>query len=122
MKIKNLHIKIFLINSLMLLNFIAFSQIDQGVNYKIDSKTSYFGSQTNQCDIIYTTNGLNISSSVKQINDGLVYYKICNDYGINATIMGSVKTINTNKINKIIFSDGSVRHFMGKEKKKQKRN
>jgi len=101
----------------MLLNVIAFSQIDKGINYKIDSKTSYFGKQINQCDVIYTTNGLNISSSVKQINDGFVYYKTCNDFGINATIMGSMKTINTNKINKIIFSNGSVRYFMGKEKK-----
>ena len=111
MKIKNLFINIFLINSLMLLNVVAFSQIDEGVNYKIDSKTSKLGSQINQCDVIYTTNGLNISSSVKQINDGVLSYKICNDFGVNATIIGSLKTINTNKINKIVFSDGSVKYL-----------
>ena len=117
MKIKTLYIKIFLINSLMLLNVFAFSQIDNGANYKIDSKTSHLGSQINQCDVIYTNNGLNISSLVKQINDEFVSYKTCNVYGVNTTIMGSVKTINTNKIDKIVFSDGSVKSFKSKKEK-----
>ena len=117
MNIKKIYINIFLINYLMLLNVVAFSQIDQGVNYKIDSKTSKLGSQINQCDVIYTSKGLNISSSVKKINDGFVYYKTCNDYGVNATIMGSVKTINTNQINKIVFSDGSIKSFKSKKEK-----
>ena len=101
----------------MLLNVVAFSQIDEGVNYKIDSKTSKLGSQVNQCDVIYTTDGLNISTSVKKINDGVLSYKICNDFGVNATIIGSLKTINTNKINKIVFSDGSVKYFNTKKEK-----
>jgi len=118
MKIKKLYINILLINSLMLLNLIASSQVDEGVNYKIDSKTSSFGSQINQCDIIYTSKGLNISSSIKQINDGYVSYKTCNDYGVNASILGAVKTIKINQINKIVFSDGSVKFFKAKKEKK----
>ena len=118
MKIKKIYINIFLINSLMLLNLIASSQVDEGVNYKIDSKSSSFGSQINQCDVIYTSKGINISSSIKQIDDGYVSYKTCNDYGVNASILGTVKTIKINQINKIVFSDGSVKFFKSKKEKK----
>lgn len=88
----------------------SFAQSDNGTNF-ITNSTSGKLTAKSQCDLIYAKDGKIISSLVKDTLAKTVSYKICNDYGTNATVNGNLYSLENSKIKKIVFSDGLIKYY-----------
>lgn len=86
------------------------AQIDNGVNY-ISNSISGKIMVNSHCDLIYTKDGKVISALVKDTLAKNINYKMCNDYGTNATVNGDLYLLNNSKIKKIVFSDGFIKYY-----------
>ena len=107
---KNIFKSVVIIELLFLLNNSVGAQIDNGTNYISNSKSNRLAAKS-QCDIIYTKKDKIVNALVKDTLVDVVLYKLCNDYGTNATVMGGVMSMNINEIEKIIFKDGSIKSY-----------
>ena len=115
--LKPYKMKIKFVNLLMAiyLGFSATAQIDNGTNYIPDSRNSELKAES-LCDQLITKDGKIVSVLVKEVNPNLVKYKMCRDYGTNASVSGSLILIEKSKIQKIIFADGRIIEFNSPKK------
>lgn len=108
---------------LLVLIFLGFSvtaQIDNGTNYIPDSRNSQLKAGS-LCDQLFTKDGKTYNVLVKETTLEDVKYKMCRDYGTNATVSGPLISLENSKIQKIIFSDGNIK-FYNKSNKVLKKN
>ena len=110
--LKPYKIQIKFINLVMLIlfGFSATSQIDNGTDYIPDSRSSE-SKAGSLCDQLFTKNGKIFKVLVKDTTTKFVKYKMCRDYGTNATVSGALISLENSKIEKIIFSNGLVREY-----------
>ena len=109
--------------NLLILIFLGFSvtaQIDNGTNYIPDSRNSQLKSGS-LCDQLFTKDGKTYNVLVKETTLEDVKYKMCRDYGSNASVSGPLISLENSKIEKIIFSDGNIK-FFNKSNKVLKKN
>lgn len=99
--------------NLLILIFLGFSvtaQIDNGTNYIPDSRNSQLKAGS-LCDQLFTKDGKTYNVLVKETTLENVKYKMCRDYGTNATVSGPLISLENSKIEKIILSDGNIKFF-----------
>ena len=121
--LKPYKMKIKFINLLILI-FLGFSvtaQIDNGTNYIPDSRNSQLKAGS-LCDQLFTKDGKTYNVLVKETTLEDVKYKMCRDYGTNATVSGPLISLENSKIEKIIYSDGKTKYFNKSKIKKTKKN
>tara|TARA_B100001287_G_scaffold240892_1_gene215544 strand:- start:14135 stop:15199 length:1065 start_codon:yes stop_codon:yes gene_type:complete len=95
------------------------AQIDNGTDYISKSLNNKLAEKS-QCDLIYTRDGKIISVLIKDTLLEHVNYKICNNYGSNATVNGKLMSISNSVIDKIIFSSNYIKQYEGVTKSKLK--
>ena len=88
----------------------SFTQIDNGTNYILDSKTKKIATKS-QCDKIFTKKGDVIDAIIKDTLKDVIKYKICKDYITNATVYGGIISLPTYEIEKIIYSNQSTKYY-----------